>query len=105
MTLDILDEDIERGALIESDHRLMRYLAKICGKKKFTFLPEREIAKSIRVRGQPVSLSKITKGISRLRKAGHVATRKTSGSNKIMLKTYVDGCTTYYLRGRKVTTQ
>jgi len=104
MTLDILDDDIADGKLIESDHRLMRHLTKICGVKRFTFTPESVIAEGIKVKGKPVSKSKVTKGIARLRKAGHIATRKTNGNNRIELQTYIEGKSKYSLRGYKVQT-
>lgn len=103
MLLDILDEDIASGSLIESDHRLMRHLLKVCGPRRFTFTPEVLLAKGIQVNGKSVSRSKVTKGIARLRKAGHISTRKTNGNNRIQLQTYVDSKSTYYIRGYKVT--
>ena len=102
MSLDVLDEDISSGKLIESDHRLMRHLARICGSKHFTFTPEHRLAESLMVNGKPVSTSKVTKGIARLRKAGHISTRKTNGSNKIHLQTYIEGRSSYFIRGRKI---
>jgi hypothetical protein len=102
MTLDILDEDIAEGKLIESDHRLMRHLIRVCGQKRFTFTPERKLAEGLMVKGRPVSHSKITKGIARLRKAGHISTRKTNGNNRIDLQTYIASKSQYLLRGYKI---
>jgi hypothetical protein len=102
MTLNVLDDDISDGRLIESDHRLMRHLIRICGQKHFTFVPERELANSLKVNGKPVSHSKVTKGIARLRKAGHITTRKTNGNNKIELKTYIKNKTCSFIRGKQV---
>ena len=103
MMLDIIDDDISDGVLIESDHRLLRHLMRICGLKRFTFVPENQIAAKIKVNGKPVSHSKVTKGISRLRKAGHISTRKTNGSNRINLQTYIENKSTYYIRGKQMT--
>ena len=102
MTLHVLDDDISAGKLIESDHRLMRHLIKVCGQKRFTFTPERELANGLRVNGKAVSHSKITKGIARLRSAGHIATRKTNGNNRIELKTYIENKSSYFIRGERL---
>tara|TARA_B100001123_G_scaffold106652_2_gene124036 strand:+ start:13723 stop:14118 length:396 start_codon:yes stop_codon:yes gene_type:complete len=102
MTLDVLDDDIATGRLIESDHRLMRHLIKVCGQKRFTFTPERILAKTLKVNGKPISHSKVTKGISRLRRAGHISTRKTNGNNRIELKTYIENKSRYSIRGKEI---
>ena len=102
MTLDVLDDDIASGRLIESDHRLMRHLIKVCGQKRFTFTPERTLAQTLKVNGRPISHSKVTKGIARLRKAGHISTRKTNGNNRIELKTFIQNKSRYSIRGKEV---
>ena len=104
MILDVVDDDIADGILIESDHRLLRHLVRLCGRKRFTFTPERRIAEALIVKGKPISRSKVTKGICRLRKAGHISTRKTNGNNKIQLRTYIEGKASYCIRGKKVET-
>lgn len=87
----IIVEDIEKGKLIPNDMLTYTYLIKATNKAggKFLLKTESEMAREIIVSDKPISTSKVTKSLRRLRDAGHIERRYSSRSSKTIILTKV----------------
>lgn len=84
-------EDIERGKLIPNDMLTYTYLIKATNRVggKFLLKTESEMANEIIINDKPISTSKVTKSLKRLRDAGHIERRYSSRASKTIIITKV----------------
>ena len=84
-------EDIERGKLIPNDMLTYTYLIKATNRAggKFLLKTESEMANEIIVNEKPISTSKVTKSLKRLRDGGHIERRYSSRAAKTIIITKV----------------
>ena len=84
-------EDVERGKLIPNDILTYTYLIKATNRAggKFLLKTEPEMANEIIVNDKPISTSKVTKSLRRLRDAGHIQREYSSRASKTTILTKV----------------
>lgn len=87
----IIVEDIEKGKLIPNDILTYTYLIKATNRAggKFLLKTESEMAGEIIVNDKPISTSKVTKSLRRLRDAGHIERKYSSRSSKTIILTKI----------------
>ena len=87
----IIVEDVAEGKLIPNDILTYTYLIKATNNAggKFLLKTEGEMANEIIVNGRPISTSKVTKSLRRLRSAGHISREYSSRSSKTTILTKV----------------
>jgi predicted transcriptional regulator len=87
----IIMRDIEKGKLIPNDMLTYTYLIKATNRAggKFLLKTEPEMAEEIIVNEKPISTSKVTKSLRRLRDAGHIQREYSSRSSKTTILTKV----------------
>ena len=83
--------DIEKGKLIPNDILTYTYLIQAINKAggKFLLKTESEMAGEIIINDKPISTSKVTKSLRRLRDAGHIERKYSSRAAKTTLLTKV----------------